>query len=90
MNIFNCRYWQTEIAFMRMLKHSLMQPCMHDSEFKEHSQESLKIMDATISFYDRIKRRIVIFSSGFLTGHVNQEKIHCTHCLTKSHHMVRF
>ena len=67
MNIFNCRYWQTEIAFTRMLKHSLMQPFVHDSEFKEHSRESLKIMDATVSFYDRIKRHIVIFSSGVPT-----------------------
>ena len=34
-NVFNCRYWQTEIAFARMLGHSLMQPCVHDSEFGE-------------------------------------------------------
>ena len=55
MNIFNCRYWQTEIAFTRMLGHSLMQPCMHDSEFGEHSRELLTVMDATASLYDRIK-----------------------------------
>ena len=29
---------------MRMLGDSLMQPCMHDSEFGEHSWESLKLM----------------------------------------------
>ena len=38
-----------------MLEHLLMQPCVHDSEFGEHSRESLKVMDATASFYDRIK-----------------------------------
>ena len=48
MNIFNCRYWQIEIAFARMLKHSPMQPCVHDSEFGEHSRESLQVMDATV------------------------------------------
>ena len=40
-NVFNCRYWQTDMAFARMLKHSLMQPCVHYSEFGEHSRESL-------------------------------------------------
>ena len=56
MNIFNCRYGQTEIAFTRMLKHLLMQPCVHGSGFKEHSRESLKIMDATVSIDDRINK----------------------------------
>ena len=64
MNIFNCRYWQTEIAFARMLKHSLMQPCVHGSGFKEHSWESLKIMDTMVSFYDRIKKAHCNFQFG--------------------------
>ena len=55
MNVFNYRYWRTKIAFVRMLGHLLMQPCVHDSEFGEHSRESLKVMDATASCYDRIK-----------------------------------
>ena len=54
-NVFNCRYCQTEIAFMQMLGYSLMQPFVHDREFGEHSWELLKVMDATVSFYDRIK-----------------------------------
>ena len=54
-NVFNCRYWQTEIAFARMFGHSLMQPCVHDSESGEHSQESLKVMNGTVLFHDRIK-----------------------------------
>ena len=41
---FNCRYWQTEIAFARMLGNSLIQPCVHDSEFGEYLWESLKMM----------------------------------------------
>ena len=36
-----------------MFGDSLMQPCVHDSEFGEHSQESLKVMDAPVPFYDR-------------------------------------
>ena len=32
-----------------------MQPCVHDSEFGEHLQELLKVMDASVLFYDRIK-----------------------------------
>ena len=47
-NVFNCRYWQTEIAFARMLKHSPRQPCVHDCKFGEHSWESLQVMDATV------------------------------------------
>ena len=43
-NVFNCRYWQCVVTFARMLGDSLMQPCMHDSEFGEHSRESLKVM----------------------------------------------
>ena len=49
-NVFNCRYWQT---FARMLGDSLVQPCVHDSEFGEHSRESLKVMVAAVPFYDR-------------------------------------
>ena len=49
-NIFNCRYWQSGIMFARMLGDSLMQPCVHDSEFGEHSRESLKVIDAPVRF----------------------------------------
>ena len=43
-NVFNCRYWQCIITFAQMLGDLLMQPCVHDSEFGEHSRESLKGM----------------------------------------------
>ena len=43
-NVFNCRYWQCVVMFVRMLGDLLMQPCMHDSEFGEHSWESLNVM----------------------------------------------
>ena len=43
-NVFNCRCWQCIVTFARMLGDSLMQPCVHDSEFREHSRESLKVM----------------------------------------------
>ena len=51
-NVFNFRYWQSEIAFVRMLGDSPMQPCVHDSEFGEHSWESLKMVDVlALSLY---------------------------------------
>ena len=43
-NVFNCRYWQCIVTFVQMLGDSLMQPCVHDSKFGEHSRESLKVM----------------------------------------------
>ena len=43
--VFNCRCWQFELAFARMLGDSPMQPCVHDSEFREHSRELLKRTD---------------------------------------------
>ena len=32
-----------------------MQPCMHDSEFGEHSRESLKMTNGTVLFHDKFK-----------------------------------
>ena len=43
-NVFNCRYWQTEIAFARMLGNLLVQPCVYDSKFGELLWELLKVM----------------------------------------------
>ena len=83
-NIFNCRYCQTEIAFTRMLGDSLVQPCVHNSEFGEHSQESLKVMVVPVPFYDSNEERFMLFSSEFPTEHVNHRKIRCTHCLIEA------
>ena len=64
---------------------SLSQPCVHDSEFGECSRESLKVVDAPVTFYDKIKNAVIFFfSSGFPTEHVNHGKIRCTHCLTEA------
>ena len=50
--VFNCRYWQTEIAFAQMLGNSLVQPCVYDSEFGEHSM-GIAEGDAPVPFYDK-------------------------------------
>ena len=42
-----------------------MQPWVHDSEFGEHSRELLKVMDAPVPFYDKIKNALCFLVQDF-------------------------
>ena len=48
-----------------MLGDSLMQPCVHDSEFGEHSRESLKVIDAPVHFMIGIKNALCFLVRDF-------------------------
>ena len=42
-----------------------MQPCVHDSEFGEHSWEPLKVMDAPVHFMRGIKNALCFLVRDF-------------------------
>ena len=56
-NIFNFRYWQSGVAFAQVFENSLMQPCVHDSEFGKLLQESLKMIDALVFYFLELRIR---------------------------------
>ena len=75
-NVLNFRYGRTEIAFARMLENLLMQPCVHDSEFGEHSRESLKVMHL-YHFMIVIKNALCFSARDFQLKHANNKNILC-------------